>query len=155
MYIHHKWPNSALKSPYTAYQSQIGLPPSTLTSKNRGFYGIRIGWFNAILCQKMWFNGISSWWFKWWLIHVHPETKSRAGWKKCHVFTIWLFEPWTMMVSWDFSWDMFHVASPLLTPMGAIRRGWRPMDGIFRCHLWHLGASYLSIKIGFTLPGLP
>ena len=36
MYIHHKWPNSALKSPYTAYQSQIGLPPSTLTSKNRG-----------------------------------------------------------------------------------------------------------------------
>jgi hypothetical protein len=36
MYIHHKWPNSALKSPYTAYQSQIGLPPSTLTRKNRG-----------------------------------------------------------------------------------------------------------------------
>ena len=35
----HKWPNSALKSPYTAYQSQIGLPPSTLTRKKRWWVG--------------------------------------------------------------------------------------------------------------------
>ena len=33
MPFRHKWPNSPLKSPYTAYQSQIGLPPVTLTRK--------------------------------------------------------------------------------------------------------------------------